>query len=678
MSNGRKRRPAGRFAGEERIEPSFDGRRNSPKRSTAPRRKASRTRRRKQQKPSVLGKLFRFTLALGLLAVAGFGLYAFHLTSKLPDPVLLTLDDRPPNVQVLAADGTMLAERGLRRGHLTVDEMPPHLIEAVIATEDRRFYSHFGIDPLGLMRAAVVDIMAGAFVEGGSTITQQLAKNLFLKPDRTIERKIEEMVYAIWLERRFDKNQIMELYLNRVYFGGGAYGVEAASRRYFGKSATDLNLAESALLAGLLKAPSTYAPTRSRKLANSRLEVVLDNMVDAGFITEQEAKQAAAVPLGLRAEGDQTGFPYIVDWVAELLPEFVGEKHGDLIVTTSIDPALQKNAQKTLRERLDTEGKEGRAGEGAMVVLSTDGAVRALVGGRSYQTSPYNRAVKAKRQPGSAFKPFVYLAAMEAGYTPDSIAIDSPVSLAGWTPKNYHSKYYGEVTLRTGLEKSLNSIAVKLIRQVGVPRVIQAAQRMGIESDLGKEMSIALGTSEVSLLELTAAYAPFANGGMRAQTHVIEEIRNADGRVLYRWKPSPAAPAVGGAQLGAMNDMMNAVVVTGTGRRAGIPRHVAGGKTGTTQSSKDAWFVGYTAHYLAGVWIGNDDNSPMKKVTGGTIPAEVWHDVMLAAHADKQPYGLPGTYSPGITASTTPLEMGKRAADQGSAWLKRMLGVFGG
>ncbi|WP_069095900.1 transglycosylase domain-containing protein [Methyloligella halotolerans] len=626
----------------------------------------------------MLGRVFRFTMLAGVVAAIAFGLYAIHLTSKLPDPVLLTLDDRPPNVQVLASDGTRMAERGLRRGHVRVEDLPPHLIEAVIATEDRRFYSHFGVDPLGLMRAAVVDIMAGAFVEGGSTITQQLAKNLFLKPDRTIERKIEEMVYAIWLERRFDKNQIMELYLNRVYFGGGAYGVEAASRRYFGKSATDLDLPESAMLAGLLKAPSTYSPTRSRKLANSRLEVVLDNMVAAGFITEGEAKRAASQPLGLRAQGDQTGYPYIVDWVAELLPEFVGEKHGDLIVTTSIEPAVQKSAQQTLQKRLDAEGGEGGAHEGAVVVLGTDGAVKALVGGRSYQTSPYNRAVKAKRQPGSSFKPFVYLAAMEAGYTPDSVAIDSPVSLAGWNPKNYHSKYYGEVTLRTGLEKSLNSVAVKLIRQVGPARVIQTAQRMGIESKLGNEMSLALGTSEVSLLELTSAYAPFANGGMRAQTHVIEEIRDADGQVLYRWQASPAAPAIGRRQLGAMNDMMNAVVVSGTGRRAGIPQHVAGGKTGTTQGSKDAWFVGYTAHYVAGVWIGNDDNTPMKKVTGGTIPAEVWHDVMLAAHADKHPYSLPGTYSPGITASTSPIEMGKRAADQGSAWLKRMLGMFGG
>lgn len=626
----------------------------------------------------MLGRLFRFTMLAGLLGAFCFGLYAIHLTSRLPDPVLLTLDDRPPNVQVLAADGTMLAERGLRRGHVRVEELPPHLIEAVIATEDRRFYSHFGIDPLGLMRAAAVDIMAGAFVEGGSTITQQLAKNLFLKPDRTIQRKIEEMVYAIWLERRFDKNQIMELYLNRVYFGGGAYGVEAASRRYFGKSATDLNLPESALLAGLLKAPSTYAPTRSRALANSRLEVVLDNMVDAGFITEAEAKRAAEEPLGLRAEGDQTGFPYIVDWVAELLPEYVGEKHGDLIVTTSIEPSLQKTAQTVLRKKLETEGKDGGAHEGAVVVLSTDGAVRALVGGRSYQTSPYNRAVKAKRQPGSAFKPFVYLAAMEAGYTPDSLAIDSPVDMGGWTPKNYKARYHGEVTLRQGLEKSLNSVAVKLIRQVGPARVVRTAHRMGIDSKLGIEPSIALGTSEVSLLELTASYAPFANGGMRAQTHVIEEIRNADGRVLYRWQPSPAAPAVGRAQLGAMNDMMNAVMVSGTGRRAGIPKHVAGGKTGTTQSSKDAWFVGYTAHYLAGVWIGNDDNTPMKKVTGGTIPAEVWHDVMLIAHEGKQPYGLPGTYTPGVTASTGVAEMGQRAAEQGSAWLKRMLGMFGG
>ncbi|MEG6508336.1 PBP1A family penicillin-binding protein [Methyloligella sp. 2.7D] len=680
MATQRKKRPAGRGASRsERIEPHFDKPRKAVRRKSGSRSGArGKTARRDAKRGSFLGGAIKLVVLVCLLGALAFGVVGIYLTSKLPDPVLLALDDRPPNVKVVAADGTVLAEKGLRRGHVSFAELPPHLIEAVIATEDRRFYSHFGIDPIGLARAAWVDIMAGAFVEGGSTITQQLAKNLFLKPDRTIARKLEEMIYAIWLEKRFDKEQILELYLNRVYFGGGAYGVEAASQRYFGKSARDLNLPESAMLAGLLKAPSTYAPTRSRALANSRLEIVLQNMVEAGFISQAEAKQAAAEPLGLRAEGDQAGYPYIVDWVAELLPQYVGDSHGDLIVDTTIDSSLQKAAQTSLAERLEKEGKEKNASEGAIVVLSPTGAVQALVGGRSYQTSPYNRAVKAKRQPGSAFKPFVYLAAMEAGYSPDSIAYDSPVTVKGWTPKNYEKSYRGEVTLRQGLEHSINSVAVKLVAKIGAARVVNTAHRLGIESTLHMQPSIALGTAEVSLLELTAAYAPFSNGGMRAQVHVIQRIRNADGRTLYVWKESPAAPAVAPAQIGAMNDMLNAVVVSGTGKRAGIPSHVAGGKTGTTQDSRDAWFVGYTAHYLAGVWIGNDDNSPMKKVTGGTIPAEVWHDTMLTAHRDKVPYALPGTYTPGIASAAGQAGWQPRGGGDSSAWLQRMLSVFTG
>ena len=362
--------------------------------------------------------------------------------ASLPDPVVATLDDRPPNLTILASDGTVLAERGLRRGHVRLDKLPPYLIKAVIATEDRRFYHHFGVDPLGLVRAAFRNLVAGGVVEGGSTITQQLAKNLFLKPDRTMARKLEEVIYAVWLEQRFDKDEILELYLNRVYFGGGTYGVEAASRHYFGKSARAVTLSEAALLAGLLKAPSRYAPTRNVERAIASVDEVLDNMVEAGFLTAAEARAAASQKIVLRARGDETGYPYPVDLVAETA---AGLRRRE---------RRRSHRRDDHRCRLAARGAEGAArrdrrrgqgdstsSEGAVVVLDPNGGVKALVGGRSYRASPFDRAVKSLRQPGSAFKPFVYLAALESGYTPDSVANDAPVNVSGWSPKNHTGTY---------------------------------------------------------------------------------------------------------------------------------------------------------------------------------------------------------------------------------------------
>ncbi|MEZ5828787.1 MAG: penicillin-binding protein 1A [Hyphomicrobiales bacterium] len=607
-----------------------------------------------------------------------------YFISQVPDPVLATLDDRPPNVTILAADGTVLAERGLRRGHIRVDVLPPHLINAVMATEDRRFYHHWGIDPIGLARATYRNLVAGTVVEGGSTITQQLAKNLFLKPDRTITRKLEELIYAVWLEQRFTKDEILELYLNRVYFGGGTYGVEAAARHYFGTSARSVTLPQAAMLAGLLKAPSRYAPTRSVTVASARADEVLDNMVEAGFLTEAEARAAGKASLKLRAKGDDTGYPYAVDWVAELLPEFVGEQQGALIVDTTIDATLQRQVQDKLRNLLDTEGRERNAHEGAVVVLDPSGSVKALVGGRSYRASPYDRAIKSLRQPGSAFKPFVYLAALEAGYTPDTVANDGPVRIGNWSPQNYTNDYKGEVTLRYALAHSLNTVAVKLTADVGPRRVARTAQRLGITSDLHAQPSIALGTSEVTLLEITGAYAPFANGGHGVLPHVVTRVRNGDGNVLYERRNSTTGQVIALPYVGAMNDMLNSVMTRGTGRRAAIPGHAAGGKTGTTQNSRDAWFVGYTAHYVTGVWIGNDDGAPMQKVTGGTLPAELWHDIMLAAHQDKPSLPLPGTHNPRplqeAIASRLPWTSGSEKTQGGQEvpFYQRVFGFLGG
>ena len=682
---GGRPRPQGKG---RRAEPGFGARRAAPRRRPPARRKKGRLwrLRRAAQRHPYLFKALRFGLLASIWGTIVLGAAVVYFLARVPDPVLATLDDRPPNITILAADGSVLAERGLRRGHIRVEALPDHLIKAVMATEDRRFYHHFGIDPLGLVRAVYRNLRAGAVVEGGSTITQQLAKNLFLKPERTLTRKLEELIYAVWLEQRFTKDEILELYLNRVYFGGGTYGVEAAARHYFGISARHVTVPQAAVLAGLLKAPSRYAPTRSVTLASARADQVLANMVDAGFLTEDQAAKAAALPLKLRAKGDDTGYPYAVDWVAELLPEYIGEQDGDLIVDTTIDAALQSVAQEKLRQLIDTEGRALNASEGAVVVLDPNGGVKALVGGRSYTMSPYDRALKSLRQPGSAFKPFVYLAALESGYTPDSVAYDGPVNIGGWKPENYTDDYKGKVTLRYGMAHSLNTVAARLTAEVGPWRVVRTARRLGINSELHSQPSIALGTGEVTLLELAGAYAPFANGGQRVLPHVITRIRNSDGKVLYRRRNSTAGQVVALHYVGAMNDMLNAVLVRGTGKRAAIPGHVAAGKTGTTQNSRDAWFVGYTAHYVTGVWIGNDDGARMKKVTGGTLPAALWHDIMLYAHQDKQPLPLPGTRGPrslqdAIAARlpwTERSEAQNESGGQPLPFYQRVFGLFGG
>jgi penicillin-binding protein 1A len=559
-----------------------------------------------------------------------------------------------------------------------LDALPPYLVQAVIATEDRRFSHHFGIDPLGLIRASFRNASAGTVVEGGSTITQQLAKNLFLSPKRTIARKLEEVIYAIWLEQRFTKDEILELYINRVYFGGGTYGVEAASRHYFGKSARSVTLSQAALLAGLLKAPSRYAPTRSVKLATTRVDEVLENMVEAGFLSPEAARSASQQPLKLSAKGDDTGYPYPVDWVAELLPEFVGDNDGDLIVETTIDAGLQRVSQQALRHMLDEEGPALNASEGAVVVLDPMGGVKALVGGRSYSASPFDRALKALRQPGSAFKPFVYLTALESGYTPDSVAYDGPTTVAGWSPKNYTGSYQGEVTLRDSIAQSINTVAVRLAAEVGPWSVVRTARRLGIQSKLHDRPSIALGTAEVTLLELTGAYTPFANGGEGVLPHIVTRVRSGDGKVLYERQRSASGQVVGLPYVAAMNDMLNATVVRGTGKQAAIPDHVAAGKTGTTQSYRDAWFVGYTAHYVAGVWVGNDDGSRMKKVTGGMLPAKLWHEIMLYAHVDKTPLPLPGTRGPQLQDAVAAALPWASKLGGDAPFFQRVLGVFSG
>jgi penicillin-binding protein 1A len=669
MRARRKPKPAAKA--KNRVEPHFGSRTRGPARKS----------RKPAARKSADGHFWRVPLqalfAASAIAFLVLGSGFIYFVSHLPDPALLTLDDRPPNLTILAADGSVLAERGLRRGHVQLDRLPPYLAQAVIATEDRRFYNHLGVDPVGLLRAGFRNLVAGSVVQGGSTITQQLAKNLFLSPDRTMARKLEEAMYAIWLERRFTKDEILELYLNRVYFGGGTYGVEAAARRYFGRSARSVTLTQAALLAGLLKAPSRYAPTRNVELASARIDVVLDNMVDAGYLTSAEAHTAAEQSLRLRTFGDETGYPYAVDWVAETLPEVVGDNQGDLIVETTIDAGLQRTAQTTLRQKLDQEGRPLDASEGAVVVMDTNGGIKALIGGRSYRSSPFDRAVKALRQPGSAFKPFVYLTALESGYTPDSVADDEPVAVDGWSPKNHTGNYRGAVTLRDSFAQSINTVAVKLADEVGRPEVVRTARRLGIHSELHDRPSLALGTAEVTPLELVTAYVPFANGGEGVTPHIITRVRNSDGKLLYEFKNANLGRVVDEPYVAEMNDMMNATLVSGTGRQAALNDQIAGGKTGTSQNSRDAWFVGYTAHYACGVWVGNDDDSKMRNISGGTLPAHIWHDIMVYAHQGKQPMALPGTRSPWLEQAASRV-WGAPVERSDEPLYRRMLGIIAG
>jgi penicillin-binding protein 1A len=580
--------------------------------------------------------LFAFWLVM-VLAIS-----AAYVILTLPHQASLALPKRAPGVTVLARDGRMLARRGGFAGDdVQLDQLPSFVPQAVIAIEDRRFYGHFGIDPVGFLRAVFINLKAGRLVQGGSTITQQLAKNLFLKPERTLKRKYFEALLAVWLEYKFTKREILQLYLNRVYFGSGAYGIEAAAKRYYDKPAALLTLPQAAVLAGLLKAPNRFAPNRHKARAEIRAYVVLNNMVKAGYITQRQGQYAVNNPARAKTSPRLAGVNYAVDWVIERLPDFAGRPRADLIVDTTIDPVLQKAANRAITRNLARYGAKLRVSQAALVALAPNGEIRALVGGLSYAKSQFNRAIKARRQPGSAFKPFVYLTALERGLTPDSMRRDAPIRLKRWRPRNYTGRYLGPVTLRDSLAHSINTVAVRLALEVGPQRVAKTARRLGISSPIAANPSLALGTSEVSLMELTSAYVPFANGGFGVIPHIITSIRTRDGRILYRRAGSGPGRIVNPAHVGAMNDMMRQTLISGTGRAARLASRQAAGKTGTSQEFRDAWFIGYTAALIAGVWAGNDDGKPTKKVTGGGLPALIWREFMTAVHAGRPAKRLP-------------------------------------
>lgn len=627
-----------------RPAPRQEERRDVPKRDK--RSAASRSGhggRRRRKGRSLLGGLFYWTMVLGLWCAIGLGgLIAYH-AAQLPPIDQLTVPKRPPNIAILAADGTLLANRGETGGRtVTIGEVPPYLPKAFVAIEDRRFYEHFGIDPVGITRAVVRNLQGSGGVQGGSTLTQQLAKNLFLTQERTAARKIQEAILALWLERTYSKDQILELYLNRVYFGSGAYGVEAAAQRYFNKSARSVTIAEAAMLAGLVQAPSRLAPNRNPDAAQKRAQLVIAAMAEQGLISQAAAKNALVAPAEAAERAGAGSVNYAADYVMDVLDDFIGAVEGDVTVLTTIDPKLQASAETMLVEALVAQGGKQHASQGAIVTLAPDGALRALIGGRDYTKSQFNRATVAKRQPGSAFKPFIYLTALEKGLTPDTIRDDSLVTIRGWTPENNSKTYRGPVTLRTAFAHSLNTVAVKLNQEVTPREVVRTAQRLGISSALQANPSLALGTSEVTPVELTAAYASFANGGQAVLPYVIREVKSVAGKVIYARKAAGFGPVIQPQTLAMVNAMFHETMVSGSGSKANIAGWEVGGKTGTTQDFRDAWFVGFTARLVTSVWLGNDDNSPMRRVYGSGLPAEIWAKYMRAAHTGLQPAPLPG------------------------------------
>ena len=575
--------------------------------------------------------------AFGVFVLLGFAGLAFLAWCLLHIPVGggVAPDATLASIVLESRDGPIFAARGVTRGD-AVDpaRLPQPLTDAVIAIEDRRFHDHAGLDLRGILRAVTRNLGGDRRVEGASTITQQLARMTYLSPERSIVRKLQEAMLALWLEQRLSKQEILARYLNAAYFGAGAYGADAAARRYFGKAAGELTLAEAATIAGLVRAPSQLAPTRNPEGAQRRAALVLQAMRETGRITAEQAAAAQASPPALQAPPEMvTDRGWFADWAEAETRRLIGPLPVDLATRTTLDPALQDLAQRVVTRALEREGQRLRVGQAALIALGPDGAVLALIGGRDYAASQFNRATQARRQPGSLFKLFTYAAAMEAGVSPDQTMTDQPVTIGNWSPQNYEGGYRGTMTLRQAFAHSVNTIAVQLFQQVGQERVIGMARRLGLRGELPAVPSLALGTGEATLIELTAAFGTVAYG-QRIEPWLIQSVRARD-RTIYTRPEAPPQPGPLSAQAQqAMLDLMLASVREGTARAARLERPVAG-KTGTTQDYRDAWFIGMTADAVVGVWVGNDDNSPMNNVTGGTLPARIWHDFMVEADRAK-------------------------------------------
>ncbi|MDX2103096.1 MAG: PBP1A family penicillin-binding protein [Alphaproteobacteria bacterium] len=607
----------------------------------------------------VLGWLIAAMIWAGLTAIA---VLVWVWLTLPPIEDLLAGDQRRPGITVLAADGTQLGAFGDLYGDpLHVRDLPPFVGAAVIAIEDRRFRHHVGVDPIGLARAVLVNLRAGRLVQGGSTLTQQVAKNIFLTPERSLRRKLQELVLAFWLEWHFSKDDILSIYLNRVYFGSGAYGIDGAARRYFGHSARDLQLHEAAALAGLLRAPARLSPARDPTRAQARGAVVLSAMAETGVISAAAADAAKARPLRVVSGAERPG-RYFADWVVDQLPAYVAVAGRDLVVTTTLDTRLQAAASAAISTTLAQEGTRRQVDQAASIVLAPDGAVLAMVGGRDYAASTYNRATQAVRQPGSAFKLLVYLAALEAGVRREDTRSDQPITVGRWSPTNYDGRFRGEITVEQAFAQSINTVAVQLARQAGQRRVVQMARRLGVAARLTDDLSIALGTSEVGILELAAVYASVAAGGGAVVPYAVQSIRDREGRVLWQRGSTVLEPVLRREIAAEAMALMQATVANGTGRAAQLPVTTAG-KTGTTSDYRDAWFLGVAGdsgrHLTAAVWVGNDDNRPMARVTGGDLPARLFRATLLD-WARRQPPPL--TLLPGTTEAA-PIDTGGQADD---------------
>jgi penicillin-binding protein 1A len=555
---------------------------------------------------------------------------AVMFARDLPSTEGLWARPNTPRVTLLGLGKTPIPVHGATYGApVRLTDLPAYTPAAVLAIEDRNFHHHLGFNPISLARALVANAEAGEIVQGGSTITQQLAKNLFLTSDRTMKRKVQELLLALWLEIRFNKDEILTLYLNRVYFGAGAYGIDAASRRYFAKPATELTIAESAVLAGILKAPSTLAPNRNPENAGLRARLAIDAMENAKFITSFEAARARRETVRLAAPKFAAA-PYFVDHILAETRALSGGLDADLIVETTFDPDLQAALERGLAAGISAAPLPEGA-QVAAVILDAEGAVRAMIGGRDYRRSQYNRTTQARRQPGSAFKPFVFLAALEAGRAPSDHVFDAPIEIGDWKPNNYGGKFLGDVSLRDALSYSLNSATVRLQEDVGRSAVRIAARRMGLTSVETRGPALALGVDAVTPLELAGAYVPLVNGGWRVKVHVVDSIKTADGAAVFRRDPALEDVAASYRSIARLNGMLEDVTKRGTGRAAAIEGWRVYGKTGTTQESRDAWFAGHAGGLVCVVWIGRDDNEPMEDMTGGGAPAVIWREAMRRA-----------------------------------------------
>jgi len=570
---------------------------------------------------------------IAIFAVAFIGVMAIDL----PDTSQLYKVNHQPSITYLDRSGALIATRGTQFAPpVKIDELPNYVPLAFVAIEDRRFFTHPGFDPIGMSRALFRDLVKkkGANLAGGSTITQQLARNLFLSADQNMKRKIQELMLAVWLEHKFTKKQILALYLNRVYFGAGAYGIEAAAQRYFNKPAKDLTVGEAAMLAGLMKAPNSYSPLSDKERAAKRATIVLNEMLDAKVITQDQYNDATAHPITVSKTLATAHAQYFIDWLDNNIRTLVGEPKEDLIVQTTLDLPIQTDAERAVQTIMARDAKRGPQ-QAALVSVDGEGRIRALIGGVSYADSQFNRATNAYRQTGSSWKPFVYLTAMEAGYTPSTPVVDEPYSIGSWSPQNFEKEYLGLINLQTALEQSINTVAARLANDVGRDRVAATAHRLGIMSKINTDPAMALGTSEMSPIEMAQAYIPFSNGGFKATAHGIIQIRTASGQLLYQYRdPSQdggRVQVINNPPLMEMNQMLRGVVQRGTGVGANVPGYDIAGKTGTTSDFKDAWFDGYTGGFVTVVWVGRDDSTKMSKVTGGSTPAAIWHMYMASA-----------------------------------------------